>query len=93
MKFLCSVNNDQYEEVLSYNDILNHINIDKADDERVWQFKRITAHEGPLTYHDKNYKGCCYHVMIEWETGEITTEPLNIIAADDPVTCAIYTKK
>ena len=30
--------------------------------------------------------------MVEWENGEITTEPLNLIAADDPVTCAIYAK-
>ena len=28
--------------------------------------------------------------MIEWESGEITSEPLSVIAADDPVTCAIY---
>ena len=28
--------------------------------------------------------------MIEWENGEITNEPLSVIAADDPVTCAIY---
>ena len=31
--------------------------------------------------------------MIEWETGEITEEPLNIIAQDDPVTCAAYAKQ
>ena len=31
--------------------------------------------------------------MIEWETGEITAEPLSVIAADDPVTCAIYAKQ
>ena len=31
--------------------------------------------------------------MVEWETGEITEEPLSLIAADDPVTCAEYTKK
>ena len=31
--------------------------------------------------------------MIEWENGEITSEPFNIIAADDPVTCAIYADK
>ena len=31
--------------------------------------------------------------MIEWETGEITAEPLSIIAVDDPVTCAIYAKQ
>jgi len=31
--------------------------------------------------------------MIEWEIGEITSEPLTIIAADDPVTCTIYAKE
>ena len=31
--------------------------------------------------------------MIEWDTGEITDEPLSLIAADDPVTCAEYAKK
>ena len=31
--------------------------------------------------------------MVEWETGEITDEPLSLIAADDPVTCDEYAKK
>ena len=31
--------------------------------------------------------------MVEWETGEITEEPLYIIAQDDPVTCAAYDKE
>ena len=31
--------------------------------------------------------------MVEWETGEITDEPLSLIAVDDPVTCAEYAKK
>ena len=31
--------------------------------------------------------------MIEWETGEITEEPLSIIAQNDPVTCAGYARK
>ena len=34
-----------------------------------------------------------YNVQVEWETGEITFEPLSIIAADDPVTCAAYAKE
>ena len=33
------------------------------------------------------------NVQVEWETGEITFEPLSIIAADDPVTCAAYAKE
>ena len=31
-----------------------------------------------------------YNVMVEWETGEITEEPLSIIAT---VTCAAYAKE
>jgi hypothetical protein len=31
--------------------------------------------------------------LIEWENGEITKEPLKIIAADDPVSCAIYVRE
>jgi len=31
--------------------------------------------------------------MIEWENGEVTSEPLSIIAADNPVTCAIYARE
>jgi hypothetical protein len=32
-------------------------------------------------------------VLVEWETGEMMYEPLNTIAADDPVTCAEYAKE
>ena len=34
-----------------------------------------------------------YNVQVEWETGEITFEPLSIIAVDDPVACAAYAKE
>ena len=39
------------------------------------------------------YKGSKYNVKTEWENGEITHEPLDIIAKDDPVTCAIYARE
>ena len=42
---------------------------------------------------DPNYKGSLYNVLVAWETREITEEPLSIIAANDPVTCAAYAKK
>jgi hypothetical protein len=32
-------------------------------------------------------------VLVEWENGEITTEPLLVIAAKDPVTCAVYARE
>ena len=30
---------------------------------------------------------------MEWGTGEIIFEPLSVIAADDPITCAAYAKE
>ena len=92
-KFRCSINDDQYEEILSYNEILNYIEQQDDDGTKLWKFRRIIAHEGPLQPSDPSYKGSKFNVMIEWENGEVTSEPLSIIAADDPVTCAIYAKE
>jgi hypothetical protein len=88
IKFLCAVNEDQFEEILSYNDLLSHLEED--DENHVWKFKCITTHQGPLTLKDDDWNGSMYNVMIDWENGEITTEPLSMIAADDPISCALY---
>jgi hypothetical protein len=32
-------------------------------------------------------------VLVEWENGEITTEPLLVIAANNHVTCAAYARE
>ena len=52
----------------------------------VWKFRHIIAHEGPLEPHHPNYKGSRFNVMMEWP------EPLKIVGADDPVSCAIYAR-
>ena len=82
---------DKYEDVMTYDQIVSKIE-QEMDSDIIWKFKRITSHEGPLTPKHSNYKGSMYNVMVEWENGEITSEPLSIIAADDPVTCAIYAR-
>jgi hypothetical protein len=51
------------------------------------------GHQGPLLWHDKGYNGSRFNLLVEWENGEITTEPLLVIAADDPVTCAVYARE
>ena len=93
LKLKCSLNNDQFEEVITYNDLMAYIAKDQ-DNKVLWQFKNITAHEGPLTPNHPNWKGSRYNVMIEWENGELSSsKPLNIIAADGPVECTIYVKE
>ena len=36
--------------------------------------------------------GSRYNALIDWENGKPSHEPLDIIAKDDPITCAIYGK-
>ena len=50
----------------------------------MWKFQRTISHE---------VQGSKITLLIEWENGEITKEPLSIIAVDDPVTCAIYARE
>ena len=96
IKFRAVVNND-YEEIVAYNDIVDFIEQDQTWD-GVWKFREILDHQGPLKPSDKRYKGSSYNLQVEWETGEITWEPLSTKRKDgvydsDPVTVAIYADK
>ena len=91
IKFMVSINDEELEEVMTYSEVLDYIQCDE-ENEIIWKFRKITSHEGPLTPNHPSYKGSRFNVMVEWETGEITTEPLSLVAKDDPVTCAIYAR-
>ena len=54
-------------------------------DQELYRFRAIIGHQGPLLASDPDWKQSKYDVQVEWETGEITFEPLSIIPADDPV--------
>jgi hypothetical protein len=45
-----------------------------------------------LNKNHSSWKGDKYNVKVAWENGEVSYEPLHMIAADDPVMCAIYAK-
>ena len=81
------------QAIISYNHVMNYVEKENQEDESVYKFRAITDHHGPLKKDDPNYNGSLYNVMVEWKTGEITEEPLSIIAQDDPVTCAAYAKE
>ena len=61
-------------------------------DQELYKFRAIIRHQGLLLASNPDWKRSKYNAQVEWETGEITFEPLSIIAADDPVTCAAYAK-
>ena len=80
------------EEVVTYNQVLQKLEDDDGDLGE-WKFKAITSHDGPLNQSSSKYNGSKWNVRVQWENGEITWEPLGIIAKSDPVTCAIYAKE
>ena len=96
MKFKLKINKDQAEEIMSYNQLMDYIQkgTDGEEDlDLLFKFKDILAHQGPLESTDPNHKGSKYNVMVEWEPGEVTYEPLTLISKKDPINCAVYAKK
>ena len=92
VKLRCSINNDNYEDILTYNQIMDYMS-KGDDDDIVWKFKDIVGHQGPLGKKHRDYKGSQHNVTVLWENGETTNEPLLVIAADDPVSCMLYGKQ
>ena len=81
---------------MSYSQLMDYIQKGtdaEEDPDSLFKFRDIVAHQGPLESIDPNHKGSKYNVMVEWESGEVTYEPLTLISKDDPITCAVYAKK
>ena len=97
IKFLISCGDDEYEEIIAYNelsDIIDNQQQKEAEGELdTWTFKDIIDHEGPLNSSSPKYKGSMYNVLVHWEDSSKTWEPLNLMAKDDPVTLAKYAKQ
>ena len=95
--FILDVGNGKVEELISYNQLLEHLENSQDHhmgmDQDLYRFRAIIGHQDPLIASDSDWKGSKYNVQVEWETGEITFEHLSIIAADDAVTCAAYAKE
>ena len=91
-KFRAVNGQDTYEEIVTYNQLMDHLDNEDGE-EGLWKFRTISGHEGPFTPSDKEkYKGSRWNVRVEWENGEVTYEPLAIIAKSDPVSLAIYAR-
>ena len=80
-RFKLKIDGDHLDDLISYKQLMEYLE-DKTD-------------TGPLEdglYRFK-YNGSSYNLLIEWETGEQTWEPLSNIIASDPYTCAVYAKE
>jgi len=90
-KYLLELPDGAREEIVNYNDIINAINRKNSDNEadegdRTWTFSNILNHR-------TNKENKTLEILIEWDNGEQTWEPLSMIAQDDPISCANYAKE
>ena len=94
INFILDIGNRIVEELISYNQLFDHLETaqdnDLGMDQDLFKFRPIIRHQGPLKATDPDWKVSKYIVQVEWETGEVTFEPVSVIAADDPVTCVAY---
>ena len=85
-KFKCSSKGRTFEEVITYNKMLDWV---KRDQHKP-HYHRLEA----ILNHRKNRKAWGgYELRIQWANGEKTWEPINLIFEDDPITMAWYAKK
>jgi hypothetical protein len=86
----CRTANGEPDKVIAYNELSNIIENQHnkelhEPDSATYSFKAINDHQGPL-------KGSFYNVLVHWEDGLETFEPLTVMAKADPLTCALHAK-
>ena len=98
--FLVQTEGTEHEEIVTYNQLLDAIESDlqreHADEVTTgihWKYQTILGHEGPLQPTSPNYKGSTYNVLVHHSTGERIYEPLDVMAAADPMSIAIYARE
>ena len=88
--------NGKLEKIISYSQHVDHqepvANEKNKTNDDLHKLRASIGHQKLPEAPDPSLNRCKYNVHVEWETGEKTHEPLPVLATDDPVTCASYTK-
>jgi hypothetical protein len=83
------------QDFIMYNKLSDMIKDQTLAQERgetvAWTYSKISGHQ-PMKPKHKDYKGSCFNVQVEWDTGETTWEPLNEMIKADCVTLYKYAK-
>ena len=94
IKFLLSLGDRQLEEIISYNELSDLVTelmaAKESGQSECFLYSRIADHQGPLKAHDLKYHGSSYNVLVTWDDGMQTWEPLNMMVKQDPVMLARY---
>ena len=84
LKFRIEVGDRGLEEMVSYNDMCEFIEEQTQNEDGTWQFRKILGHRKPSRKQAE--------VLIEWENGERTYEPIRAIFKGDKYLLAEYAR-
>ena len=94
IKFLLAMGDGELEELIEYNRlcdlITEQMQLTSAGDGELQTFKGVLDHQGPLKRHDPKYNGSQWNVLIDWDDGTQTWEPLHLMGKYDEITIAKY---
>ena len=82
-KFRCSMGDDKFEELVTYNRMLEWVERDQDKDD----FFKIVGIEDHKRIQGK------WYVLVRWASGTTSWNDLAVTKADDPVTVAMYAKR
>ena len=91
IKFLLALGDGELEEIISYNE-LSDLVVESMVSKENGQTDKFT-YSGILNHlkrNDPKHHGSSYNLLVNWDDGIQTWEPLNLMAKQDPVTLAWY---
>ena len=94
---MVEIGSGELEEIITYTELCDIIEKqqlqEEENDDNYWTFKSIKGDSGPFNKNSKDYKGSSYNILVEWENGELTYEPLELMIKDDPISVAQYSSE
>jgi hypothetical protein len=97
IKFLVKPGDGAFEDIIAYGTLCKCIedleNEALTSEQKVCTLTDVIGHQDQLRKSHKDWKGFHYNVLLLWEDGSETYEPLEMIIKDDPVTLDSYPLK
>ena len=79
INFILDIGNGKVEELISYNQLLEHLenaqDNDMGLDQELYRFRAIIGHQGPLLASDPDWNWSKYNVQVEWRLGRLLLNP------------------
>ena len=84
VRFKIEVGDEKFEDYVEWDELCDFIEEQVANENGTWNFRKICGHKKDLKARETP------EVLIQWESGEITFEPINSIYDADPYLLAEY---